>query len=388
MLKKILRGLVVLAVILAGLAVWKREDLIRLNSVNTLFSEEKIVHNFSHMGDLFHNRPIPITSDPIPLPTGDPMPLPSDWDTWLARRSITGILVVHDGAIRHESYHRGTDASDPRISWSVAKSYLSALFGVVLANGDIASLDDPVTKYAPSLRGSAYDNASILNVLQMSSGVTFDEDYLDFWSDINKMGRILALGGSMDGFVAGLTETFVEPGEQWKYVSIDTHVLGMVLRGATGRNVPDLLGEYVLSPLGTYGTPHYVTDGDGVSFVLGGLNLTTRDYARMGEMFRNDGLFQGQQIIPKDWVEISTKPSAKTEPGKMQYGYQWWMPADAKPGEFLARGVYGQYVYVDKTADVVIAVNAADRAFREAGANDDSITMFRRLAAQLKETGS
>ncbi len=388
MWKTILRGLAGLVLIAVALGVWKREELVRLNAVNTLFSEEKIVHNFSHMADLFHSKPIEISGTPTPLLSSQDMTPPQGWEEWLNRRSVTAIVVLKDGDIHYESYYQGTGQNDPRISWSVAKSYLSALFGVVLANGDIASLEDTVTTYAPSLKGSAYENATILNVLQMSSGVTFDEDYLDFWSDINKMGRVLALGGSMDGFAAGLTETFEAPGAQWKYVSIDTHILGMVLRGATGRDIPDLLGEYVLGPLGTYGDPHYVTDGDGVSFVLGGLNLTTRDYARMGEMFRNDGAFQGRQIIPADWAVQSTTPSAKTEPGNLKYGYQWWMPADAQPGEFLARGIYGQYVYVNKEAGVVIAVNAADRAFREEGANEDSITMFRKIATHLKERES
>lgn len=384
-MKKFLRVLGILGVVVIALAVWKREELMRLNAVNTLFSEDKIVHNFSHMADLFLHQEI--ASKPVsnPLPAGPDMALPADWTDWIERRSVTGVVILNQGQIVHESYYKGTGKDDARISWSVAKSYLSALFGVILDQGKIDSLDDLVVKYAPELKGGAYDSATIRNVLQMSSGVTFDEDYLDFWSDINKMGRILALGGSMDGFAAGLTETFAAPGQEWKYVSIDTHVLGMVLRGATGRSVPDLLGENIMEPMGTYGTPHYLTDGNGVAFVLGGLNLTTRDYARMGEMFRNDGAFNGQQIIPAAWVAESTAPSAKTKQGRLRYGYQWWSPWQYEPGEFLARGVYGQYVYVNKAAGIVIAVNSADRAFREEGASDDSLDMFQRLAQLVRE---
>lgn len=380
----LLKALAVLLVVVAGLVVWKREALMRLHAVNTLFAEDKIVSNFSSMGSMFETRPIPVSPVADPLPNGQTMTLPPDWQDWLSRRAVTGIVVLHDGAVVHEDYHLGTSATDQRISWSVAKSYLSSLFGVLLARGDVENLDDPVVKYAPSLTGNAYDKATIRDVLQMESGVTFDEEYLDFWSDINKMGRVLALGGSMDGFAEGLTETFAAPGERWKYVSIDTHVLGMVLRGATGQSLADLLGEHILGPLGTYGTPYYVTDGYGVAFALGGLNLTTRDYARMGEMFRNNGAFNGRQIVPADWAVESTIPSARTAPGKLQYGYQWWMPSDAREGEFLARGVYGQYVYVDKTSGVVIAVNGADKQFREDGAFDDSLRMFRRIAADFE----
>ncbi|MDA7424041.1 serine hydrolase domain-containing protein [Thalassococcus lentus] len=376
------RIVIALALVIGGLAIWKKEQLLRLHAVNTLFSEEKIVSNFSNMRGAFQTAEIPVKGAPAPLPSGSEMALPADWQEWLQRRAVTAVVVVQDGAVVHEAYHLGTKADDQRISWSMAKSYLSALFGILKAQGEIDSLDDPVTKYAPSLKDSAYDGASIRNVLQMSTGVVFDEDYLDFWSDINKMGRILALGGSMDGFAAGLTETDQPAGDAWRYVSIDTHVLGMVLRGATGRSVSDLLGEHLLDPLGAHGSPHYVTDGYGVAFVLGGLNLTTRDYARMGELFRLNGQFQGKQIVPEDWAIESTTPSAKTEPGKWKYGYQWWMAQDAPEGEIIARGVYGQYIYINRATGTVIAVNAADRQFREDGANDDALQMFRRIAAQ------
>jgi CubicO group peptidase (beta-lactamase class C family) len=160
---------------------------------------------------------------------------------------------------------------------------------------------------------SAYAGASIEDVLLMSSGVTFDEDYLDPSSDINKMGRVLALGRSMDAFTADLTETFQPAGSAWQYVSIDTHVLGMVLRGATGKSIPALLSEKVVAPLGLEAAPYYVTDGYGTAFVLGGLNMRTRDYARFGQMVLQDGKHNGRQIVPADWLRQSTVPLAKTK---------------------------------------------------------------------------
>ena len=382
LVRRVLPVVAVLLLILAALAAWNREALVRLNAVNTLFAEDRIVWNFSHMDTLFHTVTVPRGDGPVSeLPEGDPQIMPADFDEWLSRRAVTSLVMLRDGAVVHESYHLGTGTSDKRISWSVAKSYLSLLFGVLLDEGHVESLDDPVTKYAPELAGSAYDGASIRSVLNMASGVTFDEDYLDFWSDINKMGRVLALGGSMDDFAAGLDETFVAPGTQWQYVSIDTHVLSMVLRGATGRSIPDLLSEKIIAPMGLEAEPYYITDGYGVAFVLGGLNLPTRDYARMGQMVLQGGAYDGRQIVPADWITQSTDPSAPTAPGAIQYGYQWWIPADARPGKVLARGVYGQYVYIDRAAGVVIATTGADRAFREAGAFDDSLDMFRRLAA-------
>ena len=360
------RALLVLLILGAALYVWKREEITR---------------NFSNMNEMFLTTPVPRGEGPVtPLPIGGPLELPEGYDAWVEARAVTAIVVLKDGLLRHEAYYRGTGPDDLRISWSVAKSFLSALLGVLLEEGEIESVEDPVTRYAPALEGTAYDGATIEDVLQMESGVKFNEDYFDFWSDINKMGRVLALGRSMDGFAADIGETIAEPGEMWKYVSIDTHVLSMVIRGATGRPIAELMSEHIVAPLGLERAPTYVTDGFGTAFVLGGLNLTTRDYARFGQMILQNGAWEGEQIVPAAWVAASTRPSAKTEPGASRYGYQWWMPADARPGEVFARGVYGQYIYINKPLGVVIAVNSADKGFRGDGVNSANIAMFRRVA--------
>ncbi|MDO6479197.1 serine hydrolase domain-containing protein [Shimia thalassica] len=380
-------GRILLMLILAAavMYVWKREEIHRLMAVNSLFSEDKIVHNFSNMNQAFLTRDVARGDGPVSaLPSGPNADMPSGFADWVEQRSVTGVVVLKDGQMVHETYYQGTSPEDQRISWSVAKSYLSALFGVVLAEGHIESLDDPVTKYAPSLAGTAYDAATIRNVLQMSSGVTFDEDYLDFNSDINRMGRVIALGGTMDSFAEGLSETFIAPGTQWKYVSIDTHILGMVIRGATGRDIASLLSEKIIQPLGYEASPYYITDGVGVAFVLGGLNIRTRDYARFGQMFLQNGKYGGQQIVPADWVAASTVPSAKTAEGKLHYGYQWWMPKDVRDGEFFGIGVYGQYVYINRPLGIVIAVNSADRQFKQDGVSDSNIAMLRQISESLQ----
>ncbi|WP_039966347.1 serine hydrolase [Roseobacter sp. MED193] len=382
--KRLLRAMVVFAIILAGFGIWKREEIQRLWAVNSLFTADKIVSNFSNMDAAFLTTPVARGSGPVSaLPTGSKMTLPLETEAWIKDRAVTSLLVMKNGEIRHESYHLGTSAEDRRISWSVAKSYLSALFGVLLEEGAIASIEDPVTKYAPELKGSAYDGASIRNVLNMASGVTFDEDYLDYDSDINRMGREIALGGTLDQFTTDLSETFASPGARWQYVSIDTHVIGMVIRGATGQSIARLLQDRIIAPLGLEQDLYYVTDGEGVAFVLGGLNITTRDYARFGLMIEQDGLYNSQQVVPADWIAASTTPSAPTKPGKIGYGYQWWIPVGAETGEFMARGVYGQYIYIDQARDVVIVSTAADRRFREKGVNEINIEMFRKLAQML-----
>lgn len=377
-----LRVGLLLLVLVGGVLAWHRDELHRLLAVNSLFAEDRIVANFSAMDRLFFHAALPVdVGTTVPLEVA-PRRLP-ELSGWLQARSVTAIVVLKDGAVAYERYRLGTSAADRRISWSMAKSFLSALFGILHAEGVIADLDEPVTRYAPTLAGTAYDGVSIRNVLQMSSGVRFDEDYFDFHSDINRMGRVLALGGSMDAFAASLSEREREPGQAWQYVSIDTHVIGMVIRGASGRGIGELLAERLLQPIGVESSPYYVTDGDGTAFVLGGLNMSTRDYARFGQLFLQRGVWDGHQVVPSDWVDESTRASANTAPGRIGYGYQWWVPVDATEGEFLARGVYGQFIYVNRPAGVVVALNSADRSFAAAGVFADTLARFREIAATL-----
>lgn len=384
-LKYVFRSIIVLLIIAAAVAFWKREQITRLMAVNSLFAEAEIVNNFSRMDTMFLTRPIDRGDKDIsPLPVRDGVVLPPSVNDWITERRVTSLLIMKDGKIVAEDYFLGTGADDLRISWSVAKSYLSALFGIVMADGQIESLDDPVTKYVPKLVGTAYDGVSIRNVLNMASGVKFNEDYLDFYSDINRMGRVLALDGTMDGFAAGLSERAREPGQSWQYVSIDTHVIGMVIRGATGRDIADLLSEKIIKPLALQAAPNYITDGQGVAFVLGGLNVTTRDYARFGQMIANGGLWNGVQIVPRDWLQKSTRPSAPTAEGAIGYGFQWWMPQDGGDGEYFARGIYGQYIYINEPLGVMIVSTAADRNFREPGVGDSNTEMFRKIAKSLQ----
>lgn len=383
-LKWFLRLLLIAALAAVVMGIWKREEIKRLLAVNSLFSEEKIIGNFSNMDAAFLHTPVPRGDGPVmALPKGAALDLPPVVRDWITARDVTSLLVLKDGEIVFEDYFLGTKPDDLRISWSVAKSYLSALIGVLLDEGVIASIEDPVTKYAPELVGSAYETASIRNVLNMASGVVFNEDYLDYNSDINKMGRVLALGGEMDTFAANLREADQPPGSAWRYVSIDTHVLSMVVRGAARQPIADLLSEKIIAPLGVERTPYYLTDGVGTAFVLGGLNVTTRDYARFGQLFLQSGQVDGRQIIPADWVAASTAPSAPTAPGAIGYGFQWWIPQGSVPGQFMARGVYGQYIYVDRPNGVVIATTAADRNFRAEGVSQQNIDIFRLISNSL-----
>jgi len=196
----------------------------------------------------------------------------------------------------------------------------------------------------------------------------------------------------MDEFTTSLEEREREPGTARQYVSIDTHVLAMVLRAATGKSLMEYLGEKIWSKVGSPAIPYYLTDGYGVAFALGGLNLTTRDYARFGQLFLDNGNWQGEQIIPSSWVSQSTDvsaPKSSLRDDLMQYGYQWWIPPNSE-GEYFAVGIYGQYIYIDPKADIVVVKTAANREFRDDGQSGrsiklENIAIFRAIARHYSQ---
>ena len=277
-----------------------------------LFDEDVIVANFSDMQSMIPTVTIK-RSGRVNAWGHQPGALPETFNyngenrtmaSYLVDSNATALVVIKGNDITFEEYYQGTKELDQRISWSMAKSFLSAIFGVAVTDGHIPDLNQAVSDYVPSLKGSGYDGVSIKNVLQMSSGVYFNEDYGDFNSDINRFGRVMALGGSFDEFAASLTPER-EQGTYMHYVSIDTHVLGMVLRAATGRSIVDYFDEKLWSKLGTEKDAIYLTDSTGEPMVLGGLNLISRDYARLGTLYRDFGVLNGEQIIPAQWIEDS-----------------------------------------------------------------------------------
>ena len=380
-----------------------RAKLNRFHKVNSLFAEKNIVDNFSDMKSMFFWQPISPVFEPVAncQPDIQLSPLPSDFEydgrdyplaTHLRNFKTTSLLVMHGNSIVHESYHLGTKASDMRISWSIAKSFLSAMIGIGVAEGKIISIEDEVTHYVSALKNSAYNGIKIRDVLNMSSGVKFNEDYLNYFSDIKRMGRVLALGKSMDGFTASFKKRDRKAGVARQYISIDTHVLAMVLRAATGKTLREYFSEKIWSKIGSGNDLYYLTDGYGVDFALGGLNMSSRDFLRFGQLYLNDGRWCGKQVVPKSWIKQSTcasAPPAAIDSDPMQYGYQWWIPPQADK-EYYAVGVYGQYIYINPKAKIVIVKTAAHREFRQPGINGyskplENIAMFRSISEHYSD---
>ena len=362
------------------------------------FDPERIVHQFQHMEEILDHRIVEAGDDVLEFARGS-YALPEtfryggrsiDTEGFLAAQQTTGLLVLHDDTIVFERYALGLTPDGHHIAWSVTKSIVSALFGIAVAEGHVRDIREPVTAYLPELAGSGYDGVPIKDVLQMSSGVGFNEDYGDPFSDINRMGPAMAVGSLLD-FAASLRRAR-PPGTLQHYVSVDTQVLGEILVRATGQNLSTWASEKLWKPLGMEFDAIWLLDGRGMEWAFGGLNASLRDLARFGWLYLNGGRRGDRQIVPEEWVKASVTPDAPhlvpgPKPGTtelMGYGYQWWIPAEPR-GDFMALGIYGQTIYVDPERRLVIARNAVDLDFQKDDFENEriAVALWRTIADEL-----
>jgi len=390
------RGNVLAAVVLcfAILLYFQQNTLLRLYNVQFLFDEKSIVENFRSMTDLgFPYVNISRGEGPIALldekdSVDLSLPKTFEWnhtthdlETWLSDHWTTGMIVLKRNAVTSadiyfESYYLGNTETSRCVSWSMCKSVVSTAIGIAVDQG-LLNIEKTVTDYVPSLMGTGYEGVRVKDVLQMSSGVGFDEDYFNPLSDINVMGYTLALGFSMDSFVKTLKNERV-PGTFNHYVSIDTQVLSMVLAAATGSTLASFLETNLWKKIGCESDATILLDNedDRRELAFGIFSATVRDYARFGWLWLNKGLspVSGERILSKEWVHDATTVDAPhLMPGSQNvnsdypsfgYGYQWWVLPDEKdasaPGtDFMAIGVYNQFIFVSPQHDIVIAKTSA-----------------------------
>lgn len=391
------KALVILTILLTMLVSLNWDIVSRLHSVITLFDKTEIVNNFSHMQQTFLTQKIIKSANPY-LFEYQNLTLPTEFtyqeqsvlvDDFLKRRATTALLVLKNNKITFEQYYLGTQAEDKRISWSMAKSVVAVLFGMQVDAGKI-DIEKPVSFYLPEMKGSGYEQVKIKHVLQMSSGVKWDEDYQDFNSDINKMGRLLALGGSLDEMTTELVSES-SSGEKFHYVSMDSHVIAMILRRVTGKPLVEVVQNELWNKIGMEDDAAWIVDSKNTAFALGGLNARTRDYARFGRLLLNNGRWHqeqrdSQQLVSSQWIKEATTAGAdylKSGEGTLGYGYNIWLPPLAQPGEFFCVGVYGQYIYVNQQHDVVIVKNSADKLFMDGYSKQETIAFFRAIVDSL-----
>lgn len=389
-----------LLIVTGGLTVLMTDKVKRLSYATSLFSGKEQYENFAKVPDMF------------PVTTLKPADTPHEWKSssletlpesyvhlgtarqtanFLSETDTSAMIVIKDGQIRYENYWLtgGRNTSWP--SWSVAKSYVSALIGIAIEEGLIKSVQDPITDYLPELNGSGYDGVSIKDILQMSSGARWNEDYSDFKSDINRLGRIIALGGSLDKFSTQIGPD-LPPGTYNRYNSADTQVLGRLIVAVSGFSLSEYMDQKLWKPLGAESNGHWLVDNKGMEMAFAGFNATARDYAKLGQLYLNKGKWNGKQIIPNDWVNASVTPDAPhLMPGDnpasnndFGYGYQWWV-LDGDEGEYTAMGVYNQFIYINPARNIVIVKLSANSQFgvtddQESYRDQETISLLRQIA--------
>lgn len=358
-----------------------------------------IEYSFIHMDEYLPIKVVEKANQPFIFPSIENRNLPQEFvyngATYNTMQYVDssytqGLLIIQNDTIKYENYWRGQEEDTRHISWSVAKSFISALFGIAMEEGFIESINQTVDEYLPELKGSGYEGVKIKDVLQMSSGIYFDETYSNPQSDIQQYWQGFVFGESQDEFAASLNNEKL-PGTYNNYVSIDTHVLGMIIVKATGKSLAAYLEEKIWKPIGAEFDAYWIVDAKGMEMALGGLNATLRDFAKLGRLYLNKGNWEGKQIVPKDWVETSTfsieehlQPESEnsSSPG-IGYGYQWWV-LDGDEGEFLAWGVFNQYIYVNQSTNTVIVKNSANKDFYEVdnpyASTLTHVELFRKLA--------
>jgi CubicO group peptidase (beta-lactamase class C family) len=305
---------------------------------------------------------------------------------YLALNRVVGLLILKNGEVALEDYELGIGPQTHWPSYSMAKSASSTLIGAALQDGAIASLDDPVTKYVPALKGGAYEGVSVRNVIQMASGVKWDETYTDPKSDRGKLLEIQLQQkpGTILPFMNALTKAGA-PGTIWNYNTGETFVVGAVLEGATHKPLAKYLSEKIWAPWGMESEAKWQLESpNGMGWAGGGLAATLRDFGRIGLLVLADGVIDGKRVVPPGWFDEAG--SSKQIGGKnVDYGYLWWPIPKGDPiheGAFQAQGIFGQHMYINRKEKLVIVVLSA-RPKPTGSTVVDDITFFGTVAKAL-----
>jgi CubicO group peptidase (beta-lactamase class C family) len=301
-------------------------------------------------------RVVPAGATPSPLPPGPPLKLALDVDAYMAGQRSAALLVVHDGKLRLERYGLGFDAGGRWTSFSVAKSVTSMLVGAAIRDGFIRGMDDKVTDYIPQMKGSAYDDVSLRQLLTMTSGVRWNEDYADPNSDVARFNKHKPEPG-VDALVSYLRRLprAAPPGTRWNYSTGETNLVGILLSQATKKPLATYLSEKIWAPAGMEQQATWILSKTGQEISGCCLQAAARDFARFGVLVLNGGRIGAQGIVPDGWLAQATATQADIgQPGR-GYGYFWWTYAD---GSYAARGIFGQGIFIDPKRRLVIVSNA------------------------------
>ena len=340
------------------------------------FKDENLAHTFQHTPEIQPTEKISHGAANFQFLKEDNLTLVDGFrfkdgyypvEKFIEDTKTSALLVIKD-----EKYYLGGDENTLFSSNSMGKSFVSALMGIAVSEGYVESIDDPIGKYIPEFKGTEMENIPIKACLQMASGIRFDED-----ADMS--------GFSMKTLI-GIPAMKVISYTYRRYLSINTEILGQVIKNATGRGLAEYMEEKLWSKLGADHDAYWTLSND-TELAMGGLSVSLRDYARFARLYLNDGNWEGEQILTEKWVKDSldvsaeySRPGANNDPyNEIGYGYQWWVPEGAQ-NEFMAIGVYGQWIYVNPSKQVIIVKTSADPNFTSKNYEPKHVEFFRAIA--------
>lgn len=349
-----------------------------------------------------HERRDSSAIEPSSLPrfwTRTPMPLDVQYSWGGDERTLSGFLeetrsmgfmVLRDGGIVYETYALGADHESIFPIGSASESYTGTLVGIALQQGRIESLDDPVEKYASAFEGTDYGRVRIRDLLMKTSGMDFSpSDGSIYWDHIWMYMNTHFLGKSLDEFTRNIPARS-EPGEKFNYTVPDSHVLSAVVRGAWGdeKTYAQIVQEELWEPFGFGGEAFWSRDASGAEgHSLGQCCLSVRlqEFAQLGQIYLENGSFRGQRLFPEDWADRAGRPANDfMEPSKdgpyphLGYGFQFWVPLGFDD-EFAAWGAFGQFLWIDRRNQVVIAQVSAEDV-NGANTMEERLRVYRAVA--------
>ena len=337
--------------------------------------------------------------DDIDAVTFQPLGSPErmTWEDSLSANFTDGILVLHHGQVVYERYFGALTPHTQHIAFSVTKSFVATIAAMLIHEG-VLDGQATVARYVPELATGGYAEATVRQLLDMTTGIAYDEDYTNDDSSVWSLSRAGGFRPRPPGYAG--PDTFYEyvqtlqqatpHGERFAYKTVNTDTLGWVLRRVTGRTISALVRDYLWLRLGVEQDGYFTVDSTGVEFAGGGLNLTLRDMARFGEMMRMGGRFNGEQIVPAAVIDDIRNGGNRDHfalagysllPG-WSYRSMWWVSHNAH-GAYTARGIHGQAIYVDPAAEMVIARFASHPLGANANLDPTSLPAYHALARHL-----
>lgn len=326
------------------------------------------------------SRQISAGQNVYPLPQGAPLAIGVDVDAYMKDQRTAGLVIVQDGKIRLEKYGLDFKGEGRWTSFSVAKSITSTLVGAAIKDGYIKSIEDKVSDYIPDMKGSVYDDVTIKQLLTMTSGAKWNEDYGDPKSEVAMFDKQKPEPG-VDVTVSYMRKLKREapPGKKWVYKTGETNLVGVLVRSATKKNLADYLSEKIWRPFGMERDATWILGTTGGEISGCCLQASTRDFARFGLFILGGGIAGGKQVLPDGWIAEATTKQADTdrEDAGYGYGYQWWTMND---GCYAARGIFGQGIFIDPKRKLIIASNSnwPHATDMQGGDQDKKLLMFYR----------